>query len=154
MRINHRVITPAEPEEVWAVLEDPSRWPEFDLFARRIEGTRGLVREGQHLLATARGIPMRVPVDVRLVAKSRHLGLTVHTLPGLREQVDASVTRRRRGGSEVRCTTVIEGPMAPLAVLPIWVSSGLTTWMLGLRATREHRRARRGPFSGDRSGVA
>jgi len=140
VRISHRVTTPAEPDEVWAVLEDPSRWPEWDLFLRRVEGGRGRIREGQHLMVTVRGLPVRVPVDVRMVATGRRLGLTVHTAPGLREQVDHDVTRRPRGGSQVRVSTVLEGPFAPLAVVPLWCASALNTWMLGWRATREHRR--------------
>lgn len=140
MRLSHRVTTPAEPEELWTVLEDPSRWPEFDILLRRVEGTRGLVREGQHLLGTARGFPIRIPIDVRLVAKSRHLGLTYYTLPGLREQIDHSLTRRTRGGSELRTSVVLEGPLAPLVIAPVYVSTAVTTWLLGLRATREHRR--------------
>ena len=139
MRLSHRVTTPAEPEELWAVLEDPSRWPEFQVFLYRVEGTRGLVREGQHLLGTARGLPIRIPIDVRLVAKARHLGLTFYTLPGLREQVDHSVTRRRRGGSELRTSVVLEGPIAPLLVAPVYLATVMTTRLLGLRATREHR---------------
>lgn len=152
MRLSHRVITPAEPEELWALLEDPARWPEFELLLRRVEGTRGLVREGQHLLGTARGFPIRIPIDVRLVAKTRHLGLTFYTLPGLREQIDHSVTRRRRGGSELRTSVVLEGPIAPLVIAPVYVSCALTTWLLGLRATREHRRNRGRPAAS--TGVA
>lgn len=134
--------TPAEPDEVWAVLGDATRWAEFDLFVRRVDGTRGPVREGQHLMAVARGLPMRVPVNVRLVAPGRRLGLTVYTAPGLREQIDVGVSPRSRGGSEVRLTSVLEGPFARLAAPSVWVAGAVTTWLLGACATREHRRAR------------
>jgi len=141
VRINHRVTTPASPQEVWAVLENPSRWPEFDPFVRRVDSARGLVREGQHLMVVARGLPVRVPVDVRLVASGRRLGVTVHTMPGLREQIDHSVRARPRGGTEVRVTSVVEGPLARFALVPLWLSTGMRARMFGWRATREHRRA-------------
>lgn len=140
MRFAHRVTTPAAPSEVWAVLEDVERWPEWDPWVRRVEA-RGRVREGQHLMVLARWVPLRVPVDVRLVAPSRGLGVTVHTAPGWREHVDHSVQPGEGGGSVVRVTTVLEGPLARVVALPLWLGSGITTRMLGRRATREHQRA-------------
>ncbi len=128
---------------MWALLEDPGRWPEFEPFLRRVEGVRGKVRQGQHLMAVARGFPLRVPVDVRVVSSGRQLGLTVHVAPGLREQLDHTVTARVRGGSEIRVTAVAEGPFALAGALPLWVAGSLTARLLGWRATREHRRVAR-----------
>ncbi|CAN5292463.1 hypothetical protein BH24ACT10_BH24ACT10_05080 [soil metagenome] len=50
MRLAHRVRTSASPGQVWQVLGEPARRPEFELVLRRVRGPDGPVGAGQTLL--------------------------------------------------------------------------------------------------------
>ncbi len=136
MRITHRVGTKAAVDEVWAALGDPTRWAEHDVMVDHVECVRGLVREGQHLVVVSRGLRLRVPVDVRLVAPGRHLGLTVRTAPGLTHEVDVMLTPRPGGGTQVRVQVLLDGVFARWWWLPEWATRGISTRLLAWRSTR------------------
>ena len=96
-RLHHQILTDATPPDVWTVLRDPHRWPEFEAMLARVEGAGGHVAEGQRLLGVARGWPMRIPLDVRRVVPRKALHLTVYSVPGLREELDIMLVPATRG---------------------------------------------------------
>jgi hypothetical protein len=69
--------------------------------------------------------------------------LLVHALPGLREQVTFDVTPRRRGGSDVTVSVVVDGLLGWPAVAPLFLGNVLTVRLLAVRADRIARAARR-----------
>lgn len=109
MRLVHRVSAAAPIGVVWALLADPRRWPEFDPLVGRVDGVTGRVRAGQHLLAIGRWLPLRVPVDVGDAEPQRRLVLTVHTAPGLREEIPSSLVETLRGRTEIRLAGRLTG---------------------------------------------
>ena len=143
MRLAHRVHTSASAAQVWEVLGDPERWPQFDLFLRRVRGTRGRAAPGQRLVGVSRVGSLRIPVDVLEAEPPTRLVLLVHTAPGLREQVTHEVTPAVRGGCDVTVSVVVEGPLARLAAGPLYVASGVTARLLAARTDRLARAARR-----------
>ncbi len=143
MRLRHRVRTSASPAQVWSVLGDPQRWPEFDLFLRRVRGGAGSAVPGQHLLGVARGLGARLPVDVVEAVPERRLVLRVHLAPGLVEEVTTEVTPLVRGGCDLAVSVVVDGLFARGAALPLWLGRGLTTRLLATRVERLARAARR-----------
>jgi len=138
--VSHRVTCGAPPADVWTVLCDPRRWPEFDLAFERVTGAAGEVAEGQRLLGVTRGGMMRVPIDVRRVVPRKALRILVHTVPGLRQQVEYVMVPTARGGTEITVVVRTEGPLAVAALPALWVSSAVTARMLTRAAEREHRR--------------
>ncbi len=138
--VSHRLTCGAPPADVWTVLRDPRRWPEFDLAFERVTGAAGDVAEGQRLLGVSRGGMMRVPIDVRRVVPRKALRILVHTVPGLRQQVEHVLVPTARGGTEITVVVRAEGPLALAALLPLWATSGVTTRLLARAAEREHRR--------------
>ena len=136
MRLAHRVHTAASPAQVWQVLGDPQRWPEFDVFLRRVRGSSGRVSTGQHLLGLSRLGSLRIPVDVVEAVPERRLVLLVHTAPGLRETVTHEITPAVRGGSDLVVSVVVEGLWARAGALPLWLASGLTARVLASRTDR------------------
>ena len=143
MRLSHRVRTTASPAEVWTVLGDPRRWPEFDLFLRTIRGSHGAAATGQHLLGLARLASLRIPVDVVEAVPDRRLVLLVHTAPGLRETVTHEITPAVRGGSDIVVSVVVEGLWARFGAVPLWLASGVSARMLAARTDRSAREQRR-----------
>lgn len=133
MKLAHRVHTPASPAEVWAVLGDPARWPEFDLSLRRVRGASGPAASGQHLLGLSRVSSLRIPVDVVEAVPERRLVLLVHTAPGLREQVSYDLTPAVRGGCDISASVVVDGFLARPAVLPLWLARAFTARLLAAR---------------------
>jgi hypothetical protein len=73
----------------------------------------------------------------------KRLVLLVHSAPGVREYVTHELTPAVRGGCDLRVSVVVEGLFAPVAFVPLWLASGLTTRVLGARTDRDARRARR-----------
>lgn len=144
MRLSHRVHTAATPAQVWAVLGDPSRWPEFDAFLRRVRGSSGSALAGQHLLGLARLASLRIPVDVVEAVPERRLVLLVHTAPGLRETVTYELTPAVRGGTDVAVGVVVEGLLARVGALPLWLASGVNARLLALQTDRQARVPGRG----------
>ena len=148
-RIHHQILCDATPADVWTVLREPQRWPEFEAFLARVEGSGGHAVEGQRLLAVGRGLPIRIPLDVRRVVARKALHLTIHSVPGMREELDIVLVPATRGGTQITFLVRLLGPLATTAVLPIWLSSGMTVRLLGRAAEREQRRRQR-----ETSGVA
>ena len=66
--------TSATPAQVWEVLGQPSRWPEFEPLLRRVRGTHGPAAAGQTLVGVSRVANLAVPLDVREVDPARRLG--------------------------------------------------------------------------------
>jgi hypothetical protein len=143
MKLAHRARTSASPAQVWSLLGNPTRWPEFDMFFRRVRGA-DRVRSGQTLLGIARATSLRIPVDVVDVVPEQRLELFLHTAPGVWERLVYEIAPAVRGGSHVRVHVVVEGLFARAAVAPLWVASGLTLRVLAARAEREARAARKG----------
>ena len=134
MRLAHRVHTAATPAQVWEVLGDPQRWPDFELFLRRVRGAHGRASTGQRLTGVARIASLGVPIDVLEAVPPSRLVLLIHTAPGLREQITVEVTPALRGGCDLTVSVVVEGLLARVAVAPLYVRSGVTARRLGLRA--------------------
>ncbi|MCU1692252.1 MAG: Polyketide cyclase / dehydrase and lipid transport [Frankiales bacterium] len=145
MKLSHRVRTSASPAEVWAVLADPQRWPEFDLFLRKVRGAHGRATTGQHLLGVARVASLRIPLDILEAVPEKRLVILVHTAPGLRETVTTEITPTVRGGSDIVASVVVEGLWARAGALPLWMASALNLRLLATlteRAVRKQRRER------------
>jgi uncharacterized protein YndB with AHSA1/START domain len=142
MRFVHRATTSAPPAEVWALLGCPDRWPEFDIRLRRVRGADGPAEAGQHLLAIARVVGLPVPLDVDEAVPGQRLRLTVHLAPGLREVVTFELVEVLRGGTTITSTTVVQGPFARLAKVPLWVGRGVIVRLLAIRASRTGSSAR------------
>jgi uncharacterized protein YndB with AHSA1/START domain len=148
-RLHHQVPCEAPPADVWAVLRDPHRWSEFETFLARVDGAAGHAVEGQRLLAVSRGFPVRIPLDVRRVVPRKALHLTIHSVPGLREELDIVLVPATRGGTQITFIVRLSGPLSGAAVLPLWFASGVTARLLARAAEREQRRRLR-----DTPGVA
>ena len=142
MRLAHRARTSATPAQVWELLGDPRRWPEFDLFFRRVHGAER-VRSGQTLLGIARLTSLRIPLDVVDAVPEQRLELFLHTAPGVWERVVYEIAPAVRGGSQLRVSVVVEGLFARGAVAPLWMASGLTLRVLAARAERVAKAARK-----------
>ena len=139
MKLTHHVRTSASPALVWQTLGRPSHWPQFDVFLRSVRGVDGPATQGQHLVGIARLLSLGIPLDVLEVEPERRLVLRVRTVPGLSEEVTFVITPTVRGGSEIRVSVVLDGPLARPAVLPVWLANGLNARVL---AARTHRTAR------------
>lgn len=144
MRLVHRAHTSATPSQVWQVLGDPRRWPEFDLSLRKVRGSHGRAAAGDHLLGLSRPWSLRIPLDVVEAVPGARLVLRVHVAPGVTQQVTTEVAAALRGGSDLTCSVVVEGLFARAAVVPLYVASGVTVRVLAARADREARAARTG----------
>lgn len=143
MKLSHRVRTTASPSEVWEVLGNPQRWPEFDLALRTVRGSHGAATSGQHLLGIGRVGSLRIPVDVLDAVPDKRLVLLVHTAPGLRETVTHEITPAVRGGSDLVVSVVVEGLWARAGAVPLWLQAGLRARLLAARTDRAARRQRR-----------
>ena len=143
MRLVHSAHTSASPAQVWELLGDPQRWPEFDLWLRKVLGVRGPLQGGQHLMGLARMSVVRIPVDVLEAAPAQRLVLLVHVAPGVRHQVTTELTPAVRGGCDLRVSVMVDGLLARGAAVPLWLASGFTVRVLAARADAEARRAGR-----------
>jgi hypothetical protein len=143
MRLRHRVHTAASPAQVWEVLGDPRRWPEFELSLRGVRGRPDRVQTGQRLIGLSRVALLGIPIDVVEATPPSRLVLLVHAVPGLREQVRFDVTPAARGGSDVTVSLVVDGLLGWPAVAPLFVSNALTVRLLASRTDRIARAARR-----------
>jgi hypothetical protein len=148
-RIHHQILCEATPPDVWTVLRDPHRWPEFEALLARVDGAAGHAIEGQRLLGVGRAVPIRIPLDVRRVVPRKALHVTVHSIPGLREELDIVLVPATRGGTQITMLVRLSGPLAAAMVLPVWLGSGMTVRLLAKAAEREQRRRLR-----ETSGVA
>ena len=143
MRLAHRVHTSASAEQVWEVLGDPQRWPQFDVALRGVRGTHGQASSGQRLIGLARTAALGIPIDVLEATAPTRLVLLVHTLPGLRQQITHEVTPAARGGSHITVSVTVEGLLARPSVGWVFLATGLTARLLARRADRLARAARR-----------
>ncbi len=145
MRLRHRVRARARPADVWAVLGDPQRWPDFDLMLHRVHGSAGRAAAGQHLLGVGRWWGVRVPIDVVDAVPERLLVLRVSPVPGVAQEVTTEIVPRADGGCDVVASAVVQGLFARMALLPFWLTIGVTTRVLVARAEAEAQsRAREG----------
>lgn len=143
MRLVQRVRTSAGPAQVWEVLGEPARWPEFEPFLRRVRGTHGAAAAGQTLVGVSRIASLAVPVDVLEVVPRRRLVLRVHAAPGVTQTVTYEVLPVLSGGSDLRGSLAVAGLFARPAAVPLWLANGLTVRLLAVRAERLTRAARR-----------
>lgn len=139
VRISHRVHTPAPPPDVWAVLSQPQRWPEFELSLTRVHGAAGAAVPGQRLVAISRGLGLRLPVDVGHVIARKALMVRVRLLPGLTQDVEYVLVPAARGGTDITAIVTASGPLARAAFLPLWSNAALGARLLGRRAVEERR---------------
>ena len=143
MRLAHRVHSAASPAQVWEVLGDPRRWPEFELSLRGVRGRPARAQTGQRLTGLSRFATLGIPIDVVEATPPSRLVVLVHVLPGLREQVAFDVSPAVRGGSDVTVSVVVDGLLAWPAVTPLYLGSVLTARLLSVRSDRIARAARR-----------
>jgi hypothetical protein len=141
VRLSHRVHTSGSAADVWSLLGEPSRWPRFDVAVARVLGASGAVVQGQRLLAVTRGVPLRIPLDVVRVVPHQAVRLRVDAAPGLREGIEYLLVPMLRGGTEVRLTVDLDGPLAGAAAPAAWGSGALSARLLA-RAAAQVRRAR------------
>ncbi|HWH30016.1 MAG TPA: SRPBCC family protein [Mycobacteriales bacterium] len=142
MRLAHRVQSSATPAQVWRLLGDPRRWPEFNPVLRRVHGAPERARTGHTLLSVARFTGLRIPVDVVEAVPERRLELFFHTAPGVSERVVFELTPTVRGGCALRASVVVEGLFARAAFVPLWLANGLVARLLAVRAERLARQER------------
>jgi hypothetical protein len=143
VKLLSRARTSASPAQVWEVLGEPSRWPEFELFLRRVKGRPGPAAAGQTLLGVSRFGALSVPIDVLEAERAARLVLRVHTAPGVRETLTFEVLPRLEGGADLRLGVVVDGLFAQAAVAPLWLAMGLTLRLLAARTDRLARAAGR-----------
>jgi hypothetical protein len=139
VRISHRVHTSAPLPDVWAVLSEPQRWPEFELSLARVEGVAGSAAQGQRLVAISRGFGLRLPVDIGHVVPRKALLARVRLLPGYTEDVEYVLVPAARGGTDITVIVSAAGPLARIALLPVWGNAALGVRLLARRAVDERR---------------
>jgi hypothetical protein len=144
-RVSHRKHTPASPPDVWAVLGDPRRWPEFDVLLTRVEGMsgdvpRGVVAAGQHLDGVGRGVPRRMLVEVRRVVPRSTLVVTRRVLPGVSVDTEYVLIPATRGGTQLVTVVRTAGPIGRIFLPPLWLAAAASAHRLGRRAQQEQRR--------------
>jgi len=137
------VRTSASAGQIWSVLGEPGRWPEHELFLRRVIGSSGTVHPGEHLLGVGRGLGVRIPLDVVEAVTDRRLVVRVHAAPGIVEELTYELTPLVRGGCDLAVSVVVEGLFARGAALPLWLASGLTVRVLAHRVEGIARAARK-----------
>lgn len=138
-----RARTSASPAQVWEVLGHPARWPEFELFLRRVRGTHGAAAAGQTLVGVSRFGSLAIPIDVLEVEPGARLVLRVHTAPGVVQTVTHEVVPLVRGGSDLRLGVTVDGLFSRAAVAPLRLVGALTVRLLAARTERLARAARR-----------
>jgi hypothetical protein len=143
VKLRHRVRTSATPAQVWTVLGDPARWPEYDLFLHRVRGSSGRATTGDHLLGVGRPLGVRIPIDVVEAVPERRLVLRVHLAPGVVEEVTHEITPLVRGGCDLAVSVVADGMFARVAAGPLWLGRGLTSRVLAHRVEKIARAARK-----------
>lgn len=136
MRLAARARTTAGPAQVWEVLGSPARWPEFELWLRRVRGAHGPVAPGQAFVGVSRFYGIGVPVDVVEALPAQRLVLRVRTAPGITQTVAYDLLPTVHGGSDVRASVVVEGLFARAAAGPLWLAGALTLRLLVVRAER------------------
>ncbi len=141
MRLRHRVHTAASPAQVWEVLGDTRRWPEFELSLRGVRGRPGRAQTGQRLIGLSRVAMLGIPIDVVEATPPSRVVLLVHAVPGLRERVTYDVTPVAGAGSDVTVSVAVDGPLAWPAVAPLFLGNVLTVRLLASRTDRIARAA-------------
>ena len=121
------------------MLSEPRRWPEFELSLIRVDGVAGAAAQGQRLVAISRGFGLRLPVDVGHVIPRKALLVRVRLMPGLTEDVEYVLVPAARGGTDVTVIVTTSGPLARVALLPLWSNAAFGVRLLGRRAIDERR---------------
>lgn len=142
MMLRHRVHTAASTSQVWDLLSTPAEWPQFLVLLRRVRGTDGPAVTGQRLLGSTRVGSVGLPIDVLEAVRERRLSLLVQTAPGLREQVTYFVTPALRGGCDIEVSVSVEGPLAPLGTVPLFLATALSARLLAAQVQRTARAVR------------
>jgi uncharacterized membrane protein len=138
--IRNRVVAEAPCEVVWDLLRDPERWPEFEVFLSAVEGAPTPVEAGRSFHVVGRApVRVRVPVDVRVVRPGQQLGIRIHTLPGVVEDVDHLLVPLPGGRTDIEVRVTVRGPLAPAAFLPLRISSAVVARQLAAAAARSAR---------------
>ena len=91
----------------------------------------------------------RERIDLAHFVPRKTLSVRVHSLPGLREDLEIMLVPATRGGTQITIVTHLSGPLATGALVPRWVTSGVTARLL-VRAAERARQLR----LRDSSGVA
>ncbi|MCW2498825.1 MAG: Polyketide cyclase / dehydrase and lipid transport [Frankiales bacterium] len=136
MKLVHRVRTSAPPALVWELLGHPDRWPQFDVFLRKVRGTSRPAAVGQHLVGISRWTALGIPVDVLEVEPERRLVMRVRTAPGITEELTFVLTPTTRGGTDIALCLVVDGLFARPAVPLLWLANGLNARVLAARTQR------------------
>ena len=139
MRLSHRVHTAGSAADVWSLLGEPRRWPRFDVVLARVVGASGTVVQGQRLVGITRGLPLRIPIDVVRVVPHKAVQLRINAAPGMREEIEYLLVPLPRGGTQVRLTVDLDGPMARAATLAACGTSAMSARLLARRAARARR---------------
>jgi uncharacterized protein YndB with AHSA1/START domain len=142
-RIRHEVRVAAPPAAVWDVVSRPACWSALEPFCGGVERAPGQVAPGQHLVAVARPLGLRVPVDVEDVDPEERLGLTVRLLPGVTHRLEHRLLPSATGGTRLVVEAHPEGPLSRALALPLWASTAVGARMLARTATTAYRRAGR-----------
>ena len=143
MRLAHRVRTSASPSQVWALLGNPTQWPQFDVFLSKVRGTQRGAAVGQHLVGISRWTKLGIPLDVLDVDPERKLVLRIRTAPGITEELTFVLTPTTKGGTDIAMGIVVEGLFARAAAPVLWLANGLNVRVLAARTHGIARSARR-----------
>lgn len=130
----------APPDVVWAVLVDIERWPEWDRFCERIEGTLGL---GQRVKAFSKLSPGRgFKVKVTELEPPSRMTWSGGMPLGLFKGVRTFSLRPNGGGTDFELREVFSGPMLGLIrkSLPD-MSEAFASFAEGLKIRAEARSA-------------
>lgn len=133
--------------DVWALLVDPTRWPEFEPAIRRVVAEppdeAAEVEAGKRLRAQLRLSAVQIPVEIDHVVNRSSLAVTARLLPGLAEEVEHLVIPSATGGTQVTVRIRLNGPFALPALLPRWIARVVTVRLLARAAEGPLRAASR-----------
>jgi uncharacterized protein YndB with AHSA1/START domain len=115
--------TAAAPDAVWAVLADPSRWPEWNERFELVEAEGDLAPGSTVQVKQRRGGRMRF--EITALESERRLAYEAR-FPGARYGHEHSVAPEPGSGSEIVHRVYVDGPLA-----------GLWSLMLSRRRIRE-----------------
>ena len=91
------------------------------------------------MVAISRGLGLRLPVDVGHVIARKALMVRVLLMPGLTEDVEYVLVPAARGGTDVTVIVTTAGPLARVALIPLWSNAAFGVRLLARRAIDERR---------------
>jgi hypothetical protein len=137
----------AAVSDVWALLADPARWPEYEPAFRSVtavpSGEPAPVAVGQRLRAQVRLMPHQVPIEIDHVVPRSSIAMTAQLFPGLAEEVEHLVLPSATGGTQVTARIRLHGPLALPALLPRWAARAVTVRLLARAAEGRLRKSSR-----------